>query len=82
MTQVKENEGLRFLTSKAAVIDELEFTMPRWIKNRNPDWYPAYIHILRVSMQRANYETIVQLASNACMCTSCQARTHACNGLE
>ena len=47
--QAKENEGLRFLTSKAGVIDELEYTMPRWLKRRNPGWYPPYVHILRVS---------------------------------
>jgi len=48
-SQAKENEGLRFLTSKAGVIDELEYTMPRWLKRRNPGWYPPYMHILRVS---------------------------------
>ncbi len=48
-SQAKENEGLRFLTSKAGVIDELEYTMPRWLKRRNPGWYPPYVHILRVS---------------------------------
>ena len=49
VSQAKENEGLRFLTSKAGVIDELEYTMPRWLKRRNPGWYPPYVHILRVS---------------------------------
>ena len=23
--------------------------MPRWLKRRNPGWYPPYVHILRVS---------------------------------
>lgn len=23
--------------------------MPRWLKRRNPDWRPPYVHILRVS---------------------------------
>ena len=50
--QVKETEGLRFLTSKAGVIDGLEFTMPCWLKRRYPEWYPPYIHILRVSILR------------------------------
>ncbi|KAL0035205.1 hypothetical protein WJX79_005983 [Trebouxia sp. C0005] len=50
----KENEGLRFLTSKAGVIDELEYTMPRWLKRRNPGWYPPYVHILRVNPESAD----------------------------
>lgn len=51
---VKDNEGLRFLTSKAGVIDELEYTMPQWLRKRNPDWYPPYIHILRVNPESAD----------------------------
>lgn len=47
--QVKENEGLNFLCSKAEVIDELETTVPDWVKAKNPGWYPAYVHILKVT---------------------------------
>ncbi len=47
--QVKDNEGLRFLCSKAEVIDEIETVVPQWVKNRNPEWYPAYIHVLKVT---------------------------------
>jgi len=46
---VKDNEGLRFLCSKAEVIDEIETVVPQWVKNRNPEWYPAYIHVLKVT---------------------------------
>jgi len=46
---VKDNEGLRFLCSKAEVIDEIETVVPQWVKNRNPAWYPAYIHVLKVT---------------------------------
>ena len=46
--QVKENEGLRFLCSKAEVIDEIETTVPQWVKDRNPGWYPAFVHVLKV----------------------------------
>ena len=47
--QVKDNEGLRFLCSKAEVIDEIETVVPQWVKSRNPEWYPAYIHVLKVT---------------------------------
>ncbi len=46
---MKDNEGLRFLCSKAEVIDEIETVVPQWVKNRNPEWYPAYIHVLKVA---------------------------------
>ncbi len=46
---MKDNEGLRFLCSKAEVIDEIETVVPQWVKNRNPEWYPAYIHVLKVT---------------------------------
>lgn len=49
--QVKENEGLNFLCSKAEVIDELETTVPDWVKKRNPGWYPAYVHVLKVMIE-------------------------------
>ena len=45
---MKENEGLRFLCSKAEVIDEIESTVPEWVKKRNPGWYPAFVHVLKV----------------------------------
>jgi hypothetical protein len=40
-----QDEGLRFLCSKAEIIDELESTLPSWIKA--PRWYPKFIHILK-----------------------------------
>ena len=42
-----DNAGLRGVISKAQVIDELENTLPGWVK-RNPIMFPAYIHVLKV----------------------------------
>jgi len=67
-SQAKENEGLRFLTSKAGVIDELEYTMPRWLKRRNPGWYPPYVHILRVSFLGGGEAGGIQTAHNKWLC--------------
>ncbi|DBA98675.1 hypothetical protein WJX77_002585 [Trebouxia sp. C0004] len=53
-SKVKDNEGLRFLCSKAEVIDEIETVVPQWVKNRNPEWYPAYIHVLKVNPESAD----------------------------
>ncbi|KAL3131635.1 hypothetical protein ABBQ38_007932 [Trebouxia sp. C0009 RCD-2024] len=53
-SKVKENEGLRFLCSKAEVIDEIESTVPQWVKDRNPSWYPAYVHVLKVNPESAD----------------------------
>jgi hypothetical protein len=36
---------LRFLLSKAVIIDELETTLPRWIKSKK--WHPPFVHILK-----------------------------------
>lgn len=41
-----QDEGLRFLCSKAQIIDELEATLPRCIKAGA--WYPPFVHILKV----------------------------------
>lgn len=47
--QVTENAGLRTVVSKAQIIDELENTLPGWLKSRGGNrWYPPYIHILKV----------------------------------
>eukprot|EP00775_Hariotina_reticulata_P003763 gene3763-4022_t len=44
-SKITQDEGLRFLCSKAEIIDELESTLPAWIKS--PRWYPKFIHILK-----------------------------------
>ena len=31
------------------MIDEIETVVPKWVKKRNPDWYPAYVHVLKVT---------------------------------
>lgn len=41
-----QDEGLRFLCSKAEIIDELETTLPQWVKSGT--WYPPFIHILKI----------------------------------
>lgn len=40
-----QDEGLRFLCSKAEIIDELETTLPHWMKARS--WYPPFVHVLK-----------------------------------
>ncbi|KAI8473618.1 MAG: hypothetical protein J3K34DRAFT_518899 [Monoraphidium minutum] len=44
-SKVTQDEGLRFLASKAEIIDELEATLPGWLKARA--WFPPFIHILK-----------------------------------
>lgn len=44
-----ENAGLRAVVSKAEIIDELENTLPGWLKRQGGNrWYPYYIHMLKV----------------------------------
>jgi hypothetical protein len=45
-----QDEGLRFLSSKAEIIDELEATLPSWIKPRA--WFPPFVHILKFHPDR------------------------------
>ncbi len=41
-----QDEGLRWLYSKAQIIDELEATLPSWIKRKW--WFPPFVHVLKV----------------------------------
>ena len=41
-----DNAGLRAVISKAQVIDELENTLPGWVKRRHY-MFPNYIHVLK-----------------------------------
>ena len=59
LVQVKDNEGLNFLCSKAEVIDEIETTVPQWVKDRNPDWYPAFVHVLKVMLGPTDLYTAI-----------------------
>ena len=59
LVQVKDNEGLNFLCSKAEVIDEIETTVPQWVKDRNPDWYPAFVHVLKVMLVLTDLYTAI-----------------------
>ncbi|WIA29571.1 hypothetical protein OEZ86_012064 [Tetradesmus obliquus] len=44
-SKITQDEGLRFLCSKAEIIDELETTLPDWL--RSPAWHPPFVHILK-----------------------------------
>lgn len=44
--KVTQDEGLRYLCTKAHIIDELESTLPRWAQSSV--WYPPFIHVLKV----------------------------------
>jgi len=48
-----QDEGLRLLHSKAEIIDELEATLPSWV--RSVTWYPAFVHIIKIHPD-ATYE--------------------------
>lgn len=55
-----QDEGLRLLHSKAEIIDELEATLPQWVRSRT--WYPAFVHILKIHPD-ATYEVRTCLAA-------------------
>ena len=38
------------MSGRAQVIDELETTIPVWLRRRNPQWYPKFVHILTVRL--------------------------------
>ena len=44
-----DNAGLRAVISKALVIDELENTLPGWVKRKHY-MFPNYIHVLKVGV--------------------------------
>lgn len=48
-SRVTQDEGLRFIISKAEIIDELESTLPHWLLRRYPGWAPRFVHVLKVS---------------------------------
>lgn len=33
---------------KWQVITEVESTLPTWLKRRHPEWFPAYVHVLKI----------------------------------
>ncbi|GAB4819760.1 hypothetical protein N2152v2_006806 [Parachlorella kessleri] len=49
LEKATEHQDVKMLLSKARIIDELEATMPAWLEKRNPHWYPAYVHLLRIN---------------------------------
>lgn len=52
-SKMTQDEGLRLLHSKAEIIDELEATLPKWV--RSVTWYPTFVHILKIHPD-ATYE--------------------------
>ena len=76
MLQVAENGDLRFTASRAQIIDELETTIPAWLRRRNPHWYPKFVHILTVSdllfqysmLDNMNVSVMSQQGMPACHC--------------
>lgn len=48
--QVSENQAARFMAGRAEIIDELEGSMPAWLRRRTmSSCYPTYIHFLKVN---------------------------------
>jgi cell division protein FtsI/penicillin-binding protein 2 len=57
--KVNENEKSQFQLSRAAIIDELETTLPQFLKKRSAKlWYPRYIHFIKVNH---DYESVKML---------------------
>lgn len=50
MPQASAHEDLKRLVGKAQAIDELESTIPSFIERLMPRNYPAFVHVLRVSL--------------------------------
>ena len=44
--QANDDDGTKYLCSKAQLIDELEASLPGWV--RRPAWYPQFVHLLKV----------------------------------
>ncbi|CAL8463844.1 g3378 [Coccomyxa elongata] len=54
-SRVNENQDARFLSGRAEIIDELESSIPGWLRERNAAmWYPRYVHFLRVNRHSAD----------------------------
>jgi hypothetical protein len=44
--QATDEDGTKYLKGKAQLIEELESTLPDWV--RRPHWYPPFVHMLKV----------------------------------
>ncbi|PRW33312.1 transient receptor potential channel [Chlorella sorokiniana] len=58
LEKVTEHHSMKLLLNQARVIDELESTMPRWLERRHPDWFPAYVHMLRINPDRLDRDEL------------------------
>lgn len=45
--RASDDDGTKYLCSKAELIDELESSLPAWLKQDS--WYPSYIHFLKAN---------------------------------
>jgi hypothetical protein len=63
---VLQDEGLRLLHSKAEIIDELEATLPQWVRSRT--WYPAFVHILKIHPDATYEVSATSHTGPACTC--------------
>ena len=48
LEKVTSNQDMRSFSSKAQVIDEIEWSLPPFILARHPQYFPRYVHVLRV----------------------------------
>ncbi|KAL4440087.1 hypothetical protein ABPG75_003088 [Micractinium tetrahymenae] len=49
LDKIMEQQDYKMLLQRARVIDEIESTMPRWMQRRRPEWFPRYVHMLRIN---------------------------------
>ncbi|KAL4438685.1 hypothetical protein ABPG77_006289 [Micractinium sp. CCAP 211/92] len=49
LDKIMEQQDYKMLLQRARVIDEIESTMPRWMQRRRPQWFPRYVHMLRIN---------------------------------
>lgn len=48
-----------FLYSRAAIINEIELTVPLWIRQKCAGtWYPRYVHFLQVHLLKSDFACI------------------------
>ena len=51
---MNQNQDARFLAGRAAIIDELEESIPGWVAARYQEqWHPRYVHFLTVIIDDA-----------------------------
>jgi uncharacterized membrane protein YgcG len=61
LEKVNRHEGLKLQLHKVQIIDELELTIPKWLQDRFPEWFPKYVHVLRVDQERKDKVDLGQI---------------------